>query len=111
LNNICRKIRLLRLKRELSIEKLALLAGISTDHLGKIERGLKVPKLDTLEKIASALNTSILHLIHINVDNIDNLSIDLPEKFALLFSLLNETELEQVYQVNKEVVKIIESSK
>ena len=52
------KIRQLRTSVKLSQNDVATLAGISTAHLGQIERGVKRPNIDTMEKIAAALNIS-----------------------------------------------------
>lgn len=44
-----------RLEKKLSQELLSGLAGIDRTHYSKIERGLRLPTLDTLFKIANAL--------------------------------------------------------
>ncbi|CAM4344183.1 transcriptional regulator with XRE-family HTH domain [Paenibacillus endophyticus] len=55
-------IRLVRQKRGLSQEQLALLAGMNTSYIGQIERGEKNPTVKTLEKIAKALDINITDL-------------------------------------------------
>ena len=52
---ICLKVKLERLKRGLSQEDLALTAGLSRNAIWKIESGRVSPTIDTLEKIAQAL--------------------------------------------------------
>ena len=52
---ICLKVKLERLKRGLSQEDLALTAGLSRNAIWKIETGRVSPTIDTLEKIAQAL--------------------------------------------------------
>ena len=47
----------LRIARGLSQETLSGLAGISRSHLAMIETGHKTVRLDTLWKLADALNT------------------------------------------------------
>lgn len=47
----------LRIARGLSQETLSGLAGISRSHLAMIETGRKTVRLDTLWKLADALNT------------------------------------------------------
>lgn len=49
-------IRELRLKKGVSQEVLSGLAGLDRTHYSKIERGLRSPTLDTLFKIAWALD-------------------------------------------------------
>lgn len=52
-------IRRTRKGQLLTIEKLAEQAGISENYLGKIERGEGMPSLQTIDRIARALNVSI----------------------------------------------------
>ena len=54
-------IRKERKKKSLTIEKLAEIAGITDNYLGKIERGCTM-SLNTLDCIATALNVSIDYL-------------------------------------------------
>lgn len=49
-------IRKLRLSKKKSQEVLSGLAGLDRTHYSKIERGLRSPTIDTLFKIASALD-------------------------------------------------------
>jgi transcriptional regulator with XRE-family HTH domain len=61
---LAQNIRRLRYKKELSQEKLARLADISTVTLVKIESGAaKEPTITTVAKIASALNVPIDELV------------------------------------------------
>ena len=53
-NKICAKIRLERLKRKLSQDELAGIAGISAAGLGRIERAEVSPTIITIEKLAEA---------------------------------------------------------
>jgi transcriptional regulator with XRE-family HTH domain len=55
-------VRTLRLKRGLTQERLAEIAGISVDFLSLIERGRNSPSFENLETIAAALNTSVAAL-------------------------------------------------
>jgi DNA-binding XRE family transcriptional regulator len=48
-----------RTKRELSQEGLAYMAGIGTSTMGIVERGEQSPSIQTLAKIANALNIDI----------------------------------------------------
>lgn len=56
-------IRLIREKRGLSQEKLAVLAGLHRVYIGQVERGEKNIGLKNLEKIANALNVNIRFLV------------------------------------------------
>ena len=55
-NNIGNNIRKLRLEKKCTQQELANKSGVSLSALNKYERGERVPKIDTVEKIAEALN-------------------------------------------------------
>ena len=62
--NLSQKIRQLREKKELSLNKLAEMAGISKAYLSQLENDVsKQPSAEILLKIASALGTTIADLL------------------------------------------------
>lgn len=71
--NISDNIRNLRKKKSLTQERLAELANINTTYLGKIERGESSPTIDTLAKIAKALDMSLLDLLYFESENISEI--------------------------------------
>lgn len=64
IESIGENIRLLRNKRDLSQEQLALNAGVNTSYIGQIERGEKNPTIKILEKISSALKIDLIDLLY-----------------------------------------------
>lgn len=60
------KIRLLRTKSKLSQEKLAELANVNKNTIGMIERAEISPSIDTLERIAIALNIELKELVDVS---------------------------------------------
>ena len=61
---LSKRIRELRKEKGLTQEKLAELAGVDYKHLQLLEgKSPSVPKLDTVEKIAKALNISVTKLL------------------------------------------------
>ncbi len=56
-------LRAAREQRGLSQEALAGLASLNRSYLGEIERGVAVPSLDTLKKLADALGEKLSYLI------------------------------------------------
>ncbi len=60
------KIRFLRIKMKLSQEQFSELAGLSKNSIGMIERGQMSPTLETLEKIANALNIELKELVDVS---------------------------------------------
>ena len=59
------KIVLERTKRKLSQEKLAELSDLSKTALGSIERGTSSPSIDTLDRIATALEMELSELVKV----------------------------------------------
>lgn len=62
-NRIGQVIRTNREQRGLSQESLAALADINRSYLGEIERGIAVPSIETLQKLADALGEKLSVLI------------------------------------------------
>lgn len=57
------RIRFLRLERGWSQERLAEESGLSRDAISRIERGDRQPSLETLQRIADALEVSLSSLV------------------------------------------------
>lgn len=66
------RIRIARKKRKLSQEKLAEICSISTAHIGHIERGTRIPSLETLYKISKELDISLDYLFFDSKNDIDD---------------------------------------
>lgn len=58
-NELGRKIRILRHKRDLTQQEIAYRTGISTPHISSIERGHRQPSLEYAIRIAEALGVPI----------------------------------------------------
>lgn len=56
------RLRSLRMEKKMSQEELSFMAGISAAHLGQIERAEKKPTLETIGKLAEALEVSLPEL-------------------------------------------------
>ena len=67
-NKIGLKIKIERVKRNISQERLAELANLSRPTIGAIERGQKSPTFNTLESIAEAFGITVQELC--NSDNL-----------------------------------------
>lgn len=61
--NFGRVLRANREQRGLSQEALAGLANLNRSYLGEIERGVAVPSIDTIQKLADALGERLSSLI------------------------------------------------
>ena len=64
-----RRIKIAREMRKLTQEQLAEIANLSPMHVSVIERGVKLPKLETLINIANILDVSADELLQDVVNN------------------------------------------
>jgi len=62
-NKVGLKIKLLRNKLGISQEELGFRSDISKTQIGLIERGASSPTIDTLNKIAKALEVTLVDLV------------------------------------------------
>ena len=65
-----KQLRNLRHSKKMSQEELAFKAGISTAHLGQIERAEKNPTLETVAKLSDALGVSLAEMFSFERSNI-----------------------------------------
>ena len=63
------KISILRKKLKYSQDKLAELSALSKNSISSIERGESNPSIETLEKIAKALNIELKELVDVSEIN------------------------------------------
>ena len=63
------KVKIERMKKKISQEKLAEIAGLNKNSLGLIERGETTPSIETANNIANALGIKLPDLI--DVDKIE----------------------------------------
>jgi transcriptional regulator with XRE-family HTH domain len=63
------RIRSIRQARNLSVRKLAAVAGVSPALVSQVERGINDPSLDTLRRLAAALETPLFDLFQEPVDS------------------------------------------
>lgn len=66
------RIRSIRKQHGLSQEKLGEICQISTAHVGHIERGTRIPSLETLYKISKELNVSLDYLFFDSQNDINS---------------------------------------
>ena len=94
---IGQRIRNYRTAQNLSQEKLAELSGCHPTYIGQIERGEKNATLESIEKIASALNVPLSQLFE-KLDNSDAYE-SIPLKCYEFFSAKTKAEQEQLYRI------------
>lgn len=103
------QIKFFRLRRGLSQEALAHSAGINPAFLGHIERSLKCPSVDTLNKIASALDLSISELMNFENDEENEDENDRKfkavQKINFMIRDLSPQEVEEISDIVAEIIK------
>lgn len=99
---IGQRIRNYRTQKGLSQEKLAELAGCHPTYIGQLERGEKNATLESVEKIASAMDISLSELFDkLGKSGGDNIAA----KCYDLVASKNEAEQKQFYKMLQEMDK------
>ena len=124
--NIGQKIRQLRLDKGLTQKQLGDMCGIADSNIRKYETGRQNPKIDTLEKIAKALDIEITELILDDVLTLNlykqlrcanNYKISITpsntplEQITAAFTKLNEKGQEKAASYVEDLTKIPEYKK
>ena len=99
---IGQRIRNYRTKKGLSQEKLAELAGCHPTYIGQLERGEKHATLESVEKIASAMDISLSELFDKLGKSGGN---NIAAKCYDLVASKNEAEQKQLYKMLQEMDK------
>lgn len=89
-----RTLRRLRKTRGFSQETLAFESGVSRSHISTIERGEQQTTLDTLFKLARALNTSAARILVMAERDPEALQEGITDALGLSSEYLEESELE-----------------
>lgn len=100
---IGQRIRNYRTQQKLSQEKLAELSGCHPTYIGQVERGEKNATLESIEKIASALNVPLSQLFEKLGDG--DVSDSIPLKCYEFLSAKTKTEQEHLYRMLVEMDK------
>ena len=101
-----KRIRTIRMSKNMSQEKLAELSGLHPTYIGQIERGEKSPTLDSIYKISIGLNITLSKMFY----NMDNISESQNDDYALKLynNILNlsESEKEKIYKIVCEIINL-----
>lgn len=100
------RIRAHRKEQNLTLEKLAEKADIGLVYLGEIERGIKMPSLNTFIRIINALNISADALIY---DETKCGKDYLASELSLAMADLSPEEVAAVCNITKTAIKQIKS--
>lgn len=58
-SQFAKRLKTLRLEKQLTQKELAKITGLSTSFISSMERGINAPSFETLESIAKALGVSV----------------------------------------------------
>jgi len=111
MNKTAEKIKYYRNLEGLSQEGLAVSAGLNPAFMGHIERSLKCPTIDTLNKIASALNISLSELLNFNSERIADGYEKAIKKITLLMHNLSPEEAGEIADIVAQIIKFKLDSK
>ena len=98
------RIRNHRTAKGLSQEKLAELSGCHPTYVGQIERGEKNATIESIEKIATALNVSLSRLFE-KLGVKENGARDIPLECYEFLSAKTKEEQEHIYRILLEMDK------
>lgn len=101
-DSIGKNIRSYRIKRKLRQEDLAEITDLSVTYIGMVERGEKIPALETFIKILNALEVSA------DIILADVLKVGYEIKSSLLteqINALSPTERDRVFDVIETLIK------
>ncbi len=97
-----KRVRRLRKAENLSLEKAAERARLSGNYWGEVERGRKVPSLDTITSMARALGVPAHHLLLLEREEGEKA---LRGKLDSLLNKSKPQEIELIYRVVKAIVE------
>ena len=98
---IAARIKQLRKSRGLTQEKLAELIGRDTKHISKLEIAGSYPSIETLDRIANALNIEIKEIF--NFDGLMDKNY-IRDEFEKLLKYSDEKHLQILYKIHKSLI-------
>ena len=83
------RIKVIREREHMTQEYLAELVDVSPNHISVIERGVKIPRLDTFVAIANALDVSADELL---MDVVDRSAVNAASELSAAIEKLPQSE-------------------
>ena len=103
-NQLGARIRQYRKKKGLTQEVLALNSGINISFLGDIERGIKKPSIESLEKLLKALGVTFKDFFDFEMAIKPFKDCTALEKLNVALQGRSESEIGMIYSVIKQVL-------
>lgn len=105
-NTLGERIRLLRKQAYMSQEQLALKAEMAPSFVGEIERGNKKPSIDSIEKLANALDISVSELFNYDLKTCESTSRFYENRVLTELEHCTENEKEILYRMLEFALKL-----
>ena len=99
------RIKYLRHTKFLSQEDLALRANLNPAYYGQVERGLKCPTIDTLHKIAKALEVPLPELL--KTEPMPEYSENYNHRIQELLAKVPDDKINQVFKILEEIIVLL----
>ncbi len=99
------RLKHLRKKAGLSQEQLALTAEMAPSFIGEIERNLKRPSLESLEKIANALEISIPELLSYDPETYETSTAYIQKEIMVQLESCTPDETAQLSRILKYIIE------
>ncbi len=103
-NQMGKRIREYRKRADLTQESLALSAGINVSFLGDVERGLKKPSIESLEKLLMALDVTFQDFFDFETEIKTFKDSTALEKLNLELQSRSNEEIDLIYNIVKQVL-------
>jgi transcriptional regulator with XRE-family HTH domain len=102
----------IRKEREITQEQLAESVNVATETISRLERGVSIPSLKTLEKISWALHSSLRELLDFEyrLKPEDTLSEEELAKVIALLKTRSKEDIKMGYQILKNLFEQIEKN-
>jgi transcriptional regulator with XRE-family HTH domain len=96
-----KKLKKLRKKRHLTLEKISELTDVSPNHILKLEGGRANPSFSLISRLSEALNVEIKELF--NFDDLQPESY-IKDEFLKLINFSDEKHLQTLYKIHKDLI-------
>ena len=104
---ICKKIREIRKSMKLTQSQFAEICNLSEDSIGKIERCVTIPTIETLYKIAKNLKMPVENMLPSYKDK-GRCRIEVSDELTALLNYLRSRPSEDIKFIHELAVKIFE---
>ncbi len=95
------KLKILRQKRKLTLEKLSELSDLSPNHIAKLEASKTNPSFNSICSLAAALQVEIKELF--NFDDLKDKEF-IKDEFQKLINYSDVKHLQLLYKIHKDII-------